>query len=46
MLDFAGESGFDIRFCRRSAEPSGETTVGKVFTGDSEDALEYKRWKT
>ena len=28
------------------AESSGETTVSKVFIGDSEDALEYKRWKT
>ena len=28
------------------AESSGETTVSKVFTGDSEDALEYKRGKT
>ena len=28
------------------AESSGETTVGKVFTGDTEDALEHKRWKT
>lgn len=27
------------------AESSGET-VSKTFTGESEDALEYKRWKT